>query len=200
MAKFSMKLLRNSMRPIVMIDSMVENQNLSALIDSGADVPVWLGTVDMLLFYYPDAKYLMDTDLHGFGGEGRVVPVYKIPLFKFGDFTFIDFIILVERDASARFDLIVCAPMFWGTAYGCDTIVRKKKDSNELVDFTFSVTYKHEDIVRHMEFKDGKLYVRCDKNRVSHENSQLKASSKGSETYSNLLNAFLNFFGKKGSV
>lgn len=194
-SKFALKLARNSMRPIVVVDSMVSSHDVSVLIDTGANVPVWVCSVEDLLFYYPDARYVMKTDLHGFGGNDKIVPVYKIPIFKFGDFTFLNFIVLVDEDESVDFDLIVCAPMFWGTNYGCDTIVRKKKNSNELVDFTFNVVYKHEDIVRHMEFKDGKLYVRCIKSSVSK-----KGINNSLETYSNLLNAFLDFFRRKGSI
>lgn len=57
------------------------------------------------------------------------------------------------------------------------------------------MVYKHEDIVRHMEFKDGKLYVRCIKSSVSK-----KGINNSLETYSNLLNAFLDFFRRKGSI
>lgn len=109
---------------------MVGNKDILAFIDTGASIPVWTGSVESLKYYYGDCKFITNTILEGFGGDGTIVSDYKLKTFKFGELTYLDFVILVAPDFNSPFDLIVCSPMLDGFACLLDTVPRKDTDDS----------------------------------------------------------------------
>ena len=59
-----------------------ESNGCKIMIDSGAEVAIWVSSVEKLLTIFPNAKYLQDyrTLISGFGGSGVMIKeVYEIP-------------------------------------------------------------------------------------------------------------------------
>lgn len=85
------------------------------LIDTGASFPVWTKEIDLLLSHYPQA---IETPhkawLGGFGGDGSVEPVWRIPRFILSDgnesIAYEDLHVAVHPMQS-NFDMVVSFPM-----------------------------------------------------------------------------------------
>lgn len=77
------KLNSNGGRPIFRTTSG-SGVDITCLLDTGADIPVFTLGVESLLLHYPEAEEVQNlcVVLHGFGKEPEIVPVYKIPNFK----------------------------------------------------------------------------------------------------------------------
>lgn len=62
------------------------NEEVTALFDSGAEAPVWCVGEKAFVAAYPDAKRLEDeTRIFGFGKEAEMATVYVIPDFSLTD-------------------------------------------------------------------------------------------------------------------
>lgn len=85
------------------------------LIDTGASFPVWAKEVDLLLSLYPQATEApYKAWLGGFGGDGSVEPVWRIPRFILSDgsesIAYEDLHVAVHPMQS-NFDMVVSFPM-----------------------------------------------------------------------------------------
>ena len=71
---------------LVICNKLPNGLKHNILIDTGAFMPVWTQEVELLLMYYPQAvETQYKAWLGGFGGDGREVPVWKIPRFMLSD-------------------------------------------------------------------------------------------------------------------
>ncbi len=79
-----LKLFNRNNRPSF---SYIENdEEITALIDTGAETPVWCSSEEDFLDAYPDAiRQNWDSEIRGFGKEAETGHVYVIPEFKLSD-------------------------------------------------------------------------------------------------------------------
>lgn len=113
--EFSMDNYVKIKRPVVSVYNSANNVVLSCLIDTGADVPVFVKGIDYFLYLYPDAVRVKDTNISGFGGK-KSYEVYSIPEFIFSDGThdvrFINLHVAVGYMPSDNFDMILSSSLF----------------------------------------------------------------------------------------
>lgn len=120
------KIRKNDRHPIINIP-VGENKNIKCMIDTGATIPVWCGSMEHLRLLFPDAH---DTSrkslLTGFGGDGKgkQVPVWTIPEFELTDgterLTYHRLYMLMEPDREFGCDLILSYEMFKSMRYSFD--------------------------------------------------------------------------------
>ena len=97
----------------------IARYGISCLLDTGANIPVWNGSVDLFLDTFKNCNPLK-TDLYaqvgGFGIGTVRMPVYKLTNFVLTDgkqaFTFKDLHIAVEENRKRSFDLLLTYSMF----------------------------------------------------------------------------------------
>ena len=67
--------------------AILNNVNkVNIIVDTGASIPVWTDTPEMLQRYYKDAEKLnVIVELSGFGGAGEDAELWRIPEFKLSD-------------------------------------------------------------------------------------------------------------------
>lgn len=100
---------------LVICNRLANNLKHNVLIDTGASFPVWTKPTELLLTYYPQAVETPHKAwLSGFGGEGREVPVWKIPRFVLSDGN--ESIVYEELHVAVylmqtNFDMVVSFPM-----------------------------------------------------------------------------------------
>ncbi len=79
-----LKLFNRKNRPCFSYTS--NNEEVIALLDSGAETPVWCTGEEGFVAAYPDSKKLdWNTEIHGFGSEPEQSAVYVIPEFVLGN-------------------------------------------------------------------------------------------------------------------
>lgn len=81
--KFGISTHASTGRPI--ISWSTETGVVKCLIDTGADTPAWFSGKEMLKAFYPDAYYMRDVRISGFGGSGSSYELWCIPVFKLHD-------------------------------------------------------------------------------------------------------------------
>ena len=118
MKEFSISLLQKYERPIIKL------YNLSALIDTGAVIPVFSIDPDIIAKYFETKLILKDGSISGFGGDERG-SVYSIKNFKIGDLIFNDFEVFVPHEPRLKFPFLLSATLFYGMSYEIDTINEK---------------------------------------------------------------------------
>ena len=147
MKEFSIPLQKKHERPIIKL------YNLSALIDTGAVIPVFSIDPDIIGKYF-EIKLILETGfIDGFGGFERG-SVYSIKNFKVGDLIFDDFEVFVPDEPKINFPFLLSATLFYGMDYEFDTINEK-----------FVVRMKDEQpLHRDFKIKDlkGKLFPQID--------------------------------------
>ena len=147
MKEFSIPLKKKYERPII------EIYGLSALIDTGAVIPVFSIEPAIIKKFF-DTKLILETGfIGGIGGFERG-SVYSIKNFEIGDLKFNNFETFVPFNPRIRFPFLLSATLFYGMDYEFDTINEK-----------FIVRMKDEQSSER-EFKikdlDGRLYPQID--------------------------------------
>ena len=147
MKEFSIPLLNKYERPIIKL------YNLSAMIDTGAVIPVFFISPVIIEKFFEMKLVLSNTSIGGLGGSEKG-SVYSISEFKVGDLIFEDFEFFVPDEPKFRFQFLLSATLFYGMDYEFDTIngkfiVRMKDDQPLKRDF------KIKDL-------DGRLYPQID--------------------------------------
>lgn len=117
----NISLNRLSMRPIFAIVPKGK-QFINCMLDTGAEVPVWCSSGELLLDMFldievTDKKFL----LGGFGRKPELTDVYKIPKFILSDgnddLIFNNLYIAASFDRGFRCDMILSASMFYQMDY-----------------------------------------------------------------------------------
>ncbi len=104
-------------RDVLLIENRVPSYYIPTLLDTGAALPTWLRGYRTFAKTFPDyvdenAKAV----LAGFGGDGEIAPVYRIPRFMFGDVcgntvVFRDMpVVVTERNF--QFDMVLSFTLF----------------------------------------------------------------------------------------
>lgn len=147
MKQFTMSLMKNSVRPVVKLQSW---NSFRALLDTGAFFPVW--TADESLLYNLGATLKMQgVSFSGFGGSTKG-NLYELQSFVLGDLIFPNMHMIACKDLQdVPFQLILSATMFCGLIYEID-------DKNHKLNITVP---DGESIVRNLRIEDsaGRLHI-----------------------------------------
>lgn len=157
MKQFTFYLDNKQQRPVVILDN-----NLTALLDTGAFVPVWTDDEDLLKSVYNAKLIKKDVPLSGFGGTTKG-NCYQITL-QIGNLIYPNMSIVVNSELNTPFQMILSATMFNGLIYEIDDINHK-----------LNVTIPDgESAVRNVKIKEsnGRLHILC----TSDDSADLAAS------------------------
>ena len=95
-------LKNNRSKPVFEI--ILQNRPVVFLVDTGAELPIWCGSVELLKECYPDCICTEFTcNINGFGGKRDRASIYKIPKFKLVEFTINNLFIAVVPEYEGRF-------------------------------------------------------------------------------------------------
>ena len=146
MKQFTLKLDKNRQRPVVLLSN-----GLTALLDTGAYIPVWTDVEDILASDMGAELIKENVPLSGFGGS-TYGNLYKVSI-DIGGIFFPNMHIIANNDINASFNLILSATMFDGLIYQIDTV-------NHVLNIDVP---DHESSIRNLriENKHGKLLVLC---------------------------------------
>lgn len=152
-------LLEGESCPIASIRLVGSNLKLIALIDTGASLPVWVGSREILLLL--GAKPSGDEgSFTGFGGSTKGI-IYEIPAFNIGELTYPNMPIVLQDDFTVKrvingrlvetkpiYNIVLSASLFYGMIYEVDTINSK-----------FKITIPDNNMVRrtHIKSVNGEL-------------------------------------------
>ena len=145
-SQFVLNLDKRQQRPVIILDG------LSALLDTGAYVPVWIADEEVLVTELKAVLVKKDVTFSGFGGS-TTGNLYSLPLLKVGNLFYPNMHIIASPMNEKSFSLILSATMFRGLSYEINDKTHK---------FTVTVP-SDESYVRNLVIKDtnGKLYVLC---------------------------------------
>ena len=146
MKQFTLKLDKNRKRPVVLLSN-----GLTALLDTGAYIPVWTDEEDILTSDMGAELVKEKVLLSGFGGS-TYGNLYKVSI-DIGGIFYPNMHIIANNDINAPFNLILSATMFDGLIYQIDTI-------NHVLNIDVP---DHESSIRNLriENKHGKQLVLC---------------------------------------
>lgn len=115
MKQYTMKLDNTRQRPVVIL-----NNGLTALLDTGAYIPVWTDDEEILISELGAELVRKDVPLSGFGGctKGNM---YKVNI-DIGGILYPNMHLIANNDINATFNLILSATMFAGLIYQIDTV------------------------------------------------------------------------------
>lgn len=115
MKQYTMKLDNTRQRPVVIL-----NNGLTALLDTGAYIPVWTDDEDILISEMGAELVRKDVPLSGFGGctHGNL---YQVSI-DIGGILYPNMHVIANNDINATFNLILSATMFEGLIYQIDTV------------------------------------------------------------------------------
>jgi len=146
MKQYTLKLDNTRQRPVVML-----NNGLTALLDTGAYIPVWTDDEDILTAELGAEMVRKDVPLSGFGGctQGNL---YKVNI-DIGGILYPNMHIIANNEISATFNLILSATMFEGLIYQIDTV-------NHVLNIEVP---DDESNVRNLRVvnKEGRIFVLC---------------------------------------
>ena len=146
MKQFTLKLDKNRQRPVVLLSN-----GLTALLDTGAYIPVWTDVEDILVSDMDAELIKENVPLSGFGGS-TYGNLYKVSI-DIGGIFYPNMHIIANNDINASFNLILSATMFDGLIYQIDTV-------NHVLNIDVP---DHESSIRNLriENKHGKQLVLC---------------------------------------
>ena len=146
MKQFTLKLDKNRQRPVVLLSN-----GLTALLDTGAYIPVWTDVEDILVSDMGAELIKENVPLSGFGGS-TYGNLYKVSI-DIGGIFYPNMHIIANNDINASFNLILSATMFDGLIYQIDTV-------NHVLNIDVP---DHESNIRNLriENKHGKQLVLC---------------------------------------
>lgn len=115
MKQYTLKLDNTRQRPVVIL-----NNGLTALLDTGAYIPVWTDDEDILTSELGAELVRKDVPLSGFGGctHGNL---YKVNI-DIGGILYPNMHVIANNEINATFNLILSATMFEGLIYQIDTV------------------------------------------------------------------------------
>ena len=143
-----LKLLEKFQRPIISIGQ----KNISALLDTGAHIPVWTGSKYTLSYAYKAKKIKDSVEFKGFGGTA-VGDLYQIPIFTLGDLVYPELPIVAVSSVVMPVQMILSATMF-------SNLIYEINDKDKFLNIKIP---KNVSNIRHLEVKDsnGNLYILC---------------------------------------
>lgn len=146
MKQFTMKLDRKHQRPVVVLKN-----GLTALVDTGAYIPVWTDDEDILVSFLGAELVRKHVQISGFGGA-TYGNLYKVNM-DIGGIIYPNMHIIANNDIDASFNLILSATMFDGLIYQIDTV-------NHILNIDVPDT---ESNVRNLRIvsRDGRQFVLC---------------------------------------
>ena len=145
MRQFTLNLDATQQRPVVAL------KNLTALLDTGAYIPVWTDDEEILVSDLGAKLIKKNIPFTGFGGTAHG-NLYQVTL-EVGDLVFPNMHIVANSELNTSYNLILSATMFDGLIYEINT--RRH---------TLNVTVVNDsDIVRSLRVvdKDGRIHVLC---------------------------------------
>lgn len=144
MRQILLELDKSNPRPVVLL-----KDDLTALLDTGAFVPVWVAKEEDLRAIQGVRFVKADVPFSGFGGTTRG-NLYRMTL-QVGNMVYPDMPILANAEVDSDFDMILSAPMFDGLIYQVDTV-------NHVLNIDIP---DNESNVRHIRLKNskGELFV-----------------------------------------
>lgn len=145
MRQFSLNLDATQQRPVVVL------KNLTALLDTGAYIPVWTDDEEILVSDLGAKLVKKDVPFSGFGGT-TYGNLYQVTL-EVGDLIFPNMHIVANNELNTSYNLILSATMFDGLIYEINTRFH-------VLNFTI---INDSDLVRNLRVvdKDGKIHVLC---------------------------------------
>lgn len=146
MRQFTMKLDKKSQRPVVVLKN-----GLTALLDTGAYIPVWTDDEDILISFLGAEFIRNHVQMSGFGGV-TYGNLYKVNI-DVGGILYPNMHIIANNSIDATFNFILSATMFDGLLYQIDTV-------HHVLNIDVPDT---ESIVRNLriESRDGQQFVLC---------------------------------------
>lgn len=105
---FSTELLNDYIRPVIKVDGIY--RNCHALIDSGAVVPVWTKSSE-LLRRLGATKLKGSFELHGFGGDGENCEAYRLTVIL-GNIMYPNLTFVVSSKVKGKISMVLPATMF----------------------------------------------------------------------------------------
>lgn len=145
MRQFSLNLDATQQRPVVVL------KNLTALLDTGAYIPVWTDDEEILVSDLGAKLVKKDVPFAGFGGT-TYGNLYQVTL-EVGDLIFPNMHIVANNELNTSYNLILSATMFDGLIYEINTRFH-------VLNFTI---INDSDLVRNLRVvdKNGKIHVLC---------------------------------------
>ena len=110
-----LRLFRRKERPSFQYES--NDVKIMALVDSGAETPVWCAGETEFLAAYPDAvRQAWNTDIRGFGKMAENGAVYAIPQFELTDgnstYRIVNLLVAVCSHPQIGYDFVLSETMF----------------------------------------------------------------------------------------
>lgn len=116
MKQFTMALNNNFQRPVVLLKDW---KNYSALIDTGADIPVWVSSREALVAL-GGRLVKRNLEFYGFANIPVLGDVYKIKGFVLGQLIFNCIYVVVHEEEDKPYDMILSATIFRNLIYEID--------------------------------------------------------------------------------
>lgn len=144
MKQFTLRLDATQQRPVVLLKN-----TLTALLDTGAYIPVWTDEEDILTSVMGGKLVKRNVPFTGFGGMAYG-NLYQVTL-EIGDLVFPNMHIVANSELNTSYNLILSATMFDGLIYEIDTKTHR---------LSLSVP-DEESIVRNLRIvdKNEKVYI-----------------------------------------
>ena len=114
MKQFTLRLDATQQRPVVLLKN-----SLTALLDTGAYIPVWTDEEDILASVMGGKLVKRNVPFTGFGGIAYG-NLYQVT-FEVGDLVFPNMHIVANSELNTSYNLILSATMFDGLIYEIDT-------------------------------------------------------------------------------
>lgn len=114
MKQFTLRLDATQQRPVVLLKN-----TLTALLDTGAYIPVWTDEEDILVSVMGGKLVKRNVPFTGFGGMAYG-NLYQVTL-EIGELVFPNMHIVANSELSTSYNLILSATMFDGLIYEIDT-------------------------------------------------------------------------------
>lgn len=133
-------------RPVTILEN-----GLTALLDTGAYIPVWVDDEDILIENLGAKLVMKDVPLTGFGGTTKG-NMYQVTV-KIGTLLYPNMHMIANNELQTPFNMILSATMFQNLIYEID-------DKNHKLNITVP---DNESLVRNLVIKssDGRLNVFC---------------------------------------
>lgn len=147
MRQFSLKLDMTQQRPVVLLENA-----LTALLDTGAYIPIWTDEEDILLSDMGGKLVKTKVPFTGFGGIAYG-NLYQVTL-EVGDLIFPNMHIIANNELNSSYNLILSATMFDGLSY----------EINTRTHWLHITVANDSDLVRNLRIVDsnGRLHVLCE--------------------------------------
>lgn len=147
MRQFSLKMDVAQQRPVILLENA-----LTALLDTGAYIPIWTDEEEILLSDMGGKLLKSSVPFTGFGGT-TYGNLYQVTL-KVGDLIFLNMHIIANNDLNFSYNLIISATMFDGLSY----------EINTRTHWLHVTVAEDSDLVRNLRIIDsnGRLHVLCE--------------------------------------